>query len=312
MKFRVALCASLVVWLVGCAGDPAGHAPEQALVVQPTEPAVRGPLRTGADGPQTVHLHVAPAFGSPVEGTVPGNWHLTALRREREWVLVRPEGELWSGWVYAPLPVAAVNVSPRPRSAAYQPRPTPATVSVSPAQSPAVATVAARAEQPLRPQAGPQPSSTSLPRPPDVAAPEKSAALANSAAPPIPEVVAPPAAIRPQPVAPDTTPARTAAPEPTTGRAVETGAPEQLRKNASQLPDAKIVSMLIAASRARYYQTNRPCACPEDRARNGSLCGARSAHSRPGGASPLCYPSDVTPGMIAAYRQTGSTVIAGR
>jgi hypothetical protein len=28
--------------------------------------------------------------------------------------------------------------------------------------------------------------------------------------------------------------------------------------------------------------------------RNGASCGARSAYSKPGGASPLCYPSDVT------------------
>ena len=31
------------------------------------------------------------------------------------------------------------------------------------------------------------------------------------------------------------------------------------------------------------------CACPYDRASDGSLCGARSAWSRSGGASPVCY-----------------------
>jgi hypothetical protein len=32
----------------------------------------------------------------------------------------------------------------------------------------------------------------------------------------------------------------------------------------------------------------------DDTMRNGRACGGRSAHSRPGGAAPLCYPIDVT------------------
>jgi len=35
------------------------------------------------------------------------------------------------------------------------------------------------------------------------------------------------------------------------------------------------------------------CPCPYNRASNGSRCGKRSAYSRPGGYSPLCYSSDV-------------------
>jgi hypothetical protein len=49
--------------------------------------------------------------------------------------------------------------------------------------------------------------------------------------------------------------------------------------------------------------TGRPCACPDDTARNGRACGGRSTYSRPGGAAPLCYPSDVTAAMIDGYRQ---------
>jgi hypothetical protein len=37
--------------------------------------------------------------------------------------------------------------------------------------------------------------------------------------------------------------------------------------------------------------------------RNGRACGGRSAYSRPGGAAPLCYPTDVTAAMIDAYRK---------
>ncbi|MCJ8323301.1 MAG: SH3 domain-containing protein [Rhizobiales bacterium] len=38
--------------------------------------------------------------------------------------------------------------------------------------------------------------------------------------------------------------------------------------------------------RPAYYGT---CDCPYDRASNGSRCGGRSAYSRPGGRSPICY-----------------------
>jgi hypothetical protein len=64
-----------------------------------------------------------------------------------------------------------------------------------------------------------------------------------------------------------------------------------------------IAAIIVQASRNEYYATGHPCACPNDRARNGSACGARSAYSRPGGAAPLCYPSDVTAAMIESYRQ---------
>lgn len=66
--------------------------------------------------------------------------------------------------------------------------------------------------------------------------------------------------------------------------------------------DRDIVAGIIKESRAAYHATGRPCACPDDSARNGSRCGARSAYSRPGGASPKCYPQDVTAAEIAAYR----------
>lgn len=44
-----------------------------------------------------------------------------------------------------------------------------------------------------------------------------------------------------------------------------------------------------APIRAPYTGT---CDCPYDRARNGSSCGGRSAWSRPGGRSPVCYTTD--------------------
>lgn len=44
------------------------------------------------------------------------------------------------------------------------------------------------------------------------------------------------------------------------------------------------------------------CPCPYNYDRAGRQCGRRSAYSRPGGASPICYPSDVTDADIEAFR----------
>src|SRR5580704_16256984 len=68
------------------------------------------------------------------------------------------------------------------------------------------------------------------------------------------------------------------------------------------LGDQQVSERIVQESRQRYYATGHPCACPEDLARNGSRCGGRSAHSRPGGAEPKCYPQDVSKAEIDAYR----------
>ena len=60
-------------------------------------------------------------------------------------------------------------------------------------------------------------------------------------------------------------------------------------------------SILVKESVARRA-TGHPCACPEDLARNGSRCGKRSAYSRPGGAEPYCYVTDVPKDKIDGYR----------
>lgn len=70
----------------------------------------------------------------------------------------------------------------------------------------------------------------------------------------------------------------------------------------SPLSDQQIINAIIHESRQEYYASGHPCACPDDRARNGSSCGRRSAYSRPGGAAPKCYPKDVTKGEIQDYR----------
>jgi hypothetical protein len=70
-----------------------------------------------------------------------------------------------------------------------------------------------------------------------------------------------------------------------------------------QLDDSQIRQQIIQESVGAYLTTGHPCACPYNSARNGSSCGQRSAYSRPGGAAPLCYPSDVTNGMMVDWKR---------
>lgn len=78
--------------------------------------------------------------------------------------------------------------------------------------------------------------------------------------------------------------------------------PSETKRTAEVLTAAAIAALIVAESRRAYYAGGRPCACPDDRMRNGRSCGGRSAYRRPGGASPLCYPADVTAEMIKSYR----------
>lgn len=90
-------------------------------------------------------------------------------------------------------------------------------------------------------------------------------------------------------------------------------ASETKRKVEGALTAAAIAAIIVQASREQYHAGGRPCACPDDIMRNGRACGGRSAYSRPGGASPLCYPSDVPAAMIETYRQkTASHQALGR
>ena len=63
--------------------------------------------------------------------------------------------------------------------------------------------------------------------------------------------------------------------------------------------DAEIRQVLVNQSIARYSGS---CPCPYNTDRGGRRCGGRSAYSRPGGASPLCYPRDVSDAAVEAYR----------
>ena len=67
----------------------------------------------------------------------------------------------------------------------------------------------------------------------------------------------------------------------------------------SNYTDEQIKQQIINNSIASYSGS---CPCPYNVARNGIQCGRRSAYSKPGGASPICYPQDVSKQMVNRYR----------
>jgi uncharacterized protein YraI len=66
------------------------------------------------------------------------------------------------------------------------------------------------------------------------------------------------------------------------------------------LSDSTIIQRIIAESLAAYPGS---CPCPYNRDRGGRACGRRSAYSKPGGYSPICYAEDVSRSMIEAFRR---------
>ncbi|AVO77099.1 MULTISPECIES: hypothetical protein [Klebsiella] len=68
----------------------------------------------------------------------------------------------------------------------------------------------------------------------------------------------------------------------------------------NSLSDDQVRQRIIDDSVASYPGT---CACPFNTARNGSSCGGRSAWSKVGGYSPICYKKEVTKEMVKAWRQ---------
>ncbi|MEN0617266.1 hypothetical protein ABK730_19365 [Klebsiella indica] len=66
------------------------------------------------------------------------------------------------------------------------------------------------------------------------------------------------------------------------------------------LTDNQVKQRIIDDSIASYPGT---CACPFNTARNGSSCGRRSAWSKAGGYSPICYKKEVTKEMVKEWRQ---------
>jgi len=65
--------------------------------------------------------------------------------------------------------------------------------------------------------------------------------------------------------------------------------------------NTEIRELLVRRSIAAYAGS---CPCPFNVDRAGRRCGRRSAYSRPGGASPLCYAGDVSDGLVQKLRDS--------
>jgi hypothetical protein len=68
-------------------------------------------------------------------------------------------------------------------------------------------------------------------------------------------------------------------------------------------PDADAAQVRQAMIRASIAGYPGNCPCPYSIMRNGRNCGSRSAYSKPGGATPLCYPRDISDAMVEQYRK---------
>lgn len=73
--------------------------------------------------------------------------------------------------------------------------------------------------------------------------------------------------------------------------------------SAFAMSDTQVRQAIIQQSLMSYPGN---CPCPYNTDRAGRSCGHRSAYSRPGGYSPVCYERDVTPAMIQRYRASHS------
>ena len=80
--------------------------------------------------------------------------------------------------------------------------------------------------------------------------------------------------------------------------------------NAQAVSDEQVKELIIRQSIASY---SGRCPCPYNIMRNARRCGGRSAYSRPGGKSPICYKRDIPKSAVERYRkrfgirETGNT-----
>lgn len=68
----------------------------------------------------------------------------------------------------------------------------------------------------------------------------------------------------------------------------------------SPTTDSEIKRLIIQQSIRSYSGS---CPCPYNYDKAGRRCGGRSAYSRPGGASPICYEEQISDALIESYRK---------
>lgn len=85
-------------------------------------------------------------------------------------------------------------------------------------------------------------------------------------------------------------------------------APAQPTRNVAVPSSREIQAAKQAIIRQSISAYPGSCPCPFNRDRAGRRCGKRSAWSRPGGYSPICYESDVSRSRLNSYfaRQRGA------
>ncbi len=72
---------------------------------------------------------------------------------------------------------------------------------------------------------------------------------------------------------------------------------ENIRYEINRYPDWDVAWMGIALT-----WVGLECPCPDGTDSEGKKCGARSAYSKSGGSSPLCYPEEIPRNRIPAVR----------
>lgn len=71
-------------------------------------------------------------------------------------------------------------------------------------------------------------------------------------------------------------------------------------QTADIMPDSEVKKEIIEESMEAYAGS---CPCPYSRTKKGALCGKRSAWSKAGGESPICYAEEVTAQMVQQWRE---------
>jgi hypothetical protein len=71
-------------------------------------------------------------------------------------------------------------------------------------------------------------------------------------------------------------------------------------QEARVLTDAQVTELIMQESQ-RAYSGNCPCPYNVDQA--GRRCSGRSEWSRPGGAQPICYASEISDEQVRRYRE---------
>jgi hypothetical protein len=71
---------------------------------------------------------------------------------------------------------------------------------------------------------------------------------------------------------------------------------------AATLTDDQVRREIIRQSVAEHHAEGERCVCPYDPAPDGSRCGGESAYDRRTGKIPICYPEDVSDGLVRVWR----------